>query len=364
MVHAASAFANRHSPFDIHSHFAIRYSLLRAILAITAVALNSGCLPNSILITPVWTDQGVKEKELYREAAFAADKIAVIDVDGLILNGRKPQLIGAGEHPVSLLLEQLEAARRDDRVKGVILRINSPGGAVTASQLMYDEIVYFRRATGKPATAVMLDVAASGGYYVACACDEIVAQPTTVTGSIGVIMQTVDLSGTMQKIGVRADAITSGPRKDSGSPLREMRPEERAWFQGMIDDFYERFVAVVRAGRPKLSEAQVRELADGRVFTATQALENGLIDRIATFREAIDGLKARIGADKVRVVSYRRPQEHVPNYYAQAPGGAGGDAGAAAGGTQVNLINIETGDMRLPFSPVPQFLYLWSPGTP
>ncbi|MDX8407968.1 MAG: S49 family peptidase, partial [Mariprofundaceae bacterium] len=157
------------------------------------------------------SSRALTETVIYREAPFASEKIAVIDISGLLLNAHAPQFIGQGEHSVSLLTEQLDKARRDSRVKGVVLRINSPGGTVTASEIMHDEITRFREETGKPVVASLQDVAASGGYYVACACDEILAQRSTVTGSIGVIMQLFDFTGTMAKFGVTSNAITSGP---------------------------------------------------------------------------------------------------------------------------------------------------------
>jgi len=322
-------------------------------LVFSVCPLLAGCLPNSLLITPVAANRGLEEKVLQRDAWYALDKIALLDVDGLIMSGGTPTLFGESEDPVSRLLEQLDKARKDKLVKAVIVRINSPGGAVTASGLIYDEILHFREKTGKPVVAVMMDVAASGGYYLACACDEIVAQPTTVTGSIGVIMQTFDASGTMHKIGLAADAITSGAHKDSGSPFRQMRAEERELFQSIVNDMYEKFIAVVVAGRPKLDEATIRRLADGRVYTATQAVDNGLIDRIATLRETVKTLKDRVGADKVQLVTYRKTYEYAANYYA-------GPVPAAPGTPQAAQFS-----MTLPLPPAagtPQFLYLWAPG--
>jgi protease-4 len=283
---------------------------------------------------------------------LAVDRIALIDVSGLLLNAHEPRLLGEGEHAVSLLLEQLDCARKDPRVKAVILRINSPGGTVTASELMYDEIRHFRRETGKPVIALMMDVAASGGYYVACACDEIVAQPMTVTGSIGVLMQTFDLSGTMNLVGIKSDAITSGPHKDTGSPFRPMRAEEREIFQEIVDQMYERFIEVVRRGRPKLDEAGVRALADGRVYTAGQALKAGLIDRIATMRDTVHAVKLRVGARSIRLVAYQRPLDYRPNYYAAAPRFPTSD---------VDFFKLT---VKMPFAdlpPPPRFLYLWVP---
>lgn len=312
--------------------------------------LLGGCSAPSLLITPVSGSRKLVETELSRDSFFTFDKIALIDVSGMILNAHSPQLMGKGEHSVSRLAEQLEKARLDSAVKAVILRINSPGGTVVASELMHDEITHFKE-SGKPIIAVMMDVAASGGYYIACACDEIVAQPSTVTGSIGVIMQMVDFSGTMNLIGLKSTAITSGEFKASGSPFRELLPKERELFQGIVDEMYERFVGVVVAGRKNLDEAAVRRLADGRIYTAGQALEVGLIDRIANLRESIVIAKALSHTDRVRLVTYSRPAAFRPNFYARTGGIVP---------PSVNLINIDVASLIA--GSAPQFLYLWSPG--
>jgi len=313
----------------------------------------AGCMPEGILLTPVSTNRELVEETVIRERGFPSDKIALIDVTGILMNAYEPQFFGQGEHPVSRLLEQLDKAERDSHVVAVVLRINSPGGSVTASELVYQEVVRFRKTTGKPVFAVMMDVAASGGYYVACACDEIWAYGSSVTGSIGVLAQFLDLSGTMQKIGMSAPAITSGPNKDAGSPFRSMTAEQRAIFQSIVDEMYESFVAVVRDGRSGLTEEKVRELADGRVYTAGQALEQGLIDHIGTIRDALAALRERTGSKSVRVVTYRRPLEYRPNYYAQAPG-------TPPTSVDVNLVKLDAS--RLPGLGTPQFLYLWAPG--
>ena len=333
-----------------------RSSRLRVIGASLLVAfpcvLSAGCYHGGILLTPVSTRRELVESTLIRESFFARDKIAIIDVTGTISNSTSSGLFGSGENPTSLLLEQLHKARRDSHVKAVLLRINSPGGTVTASELMHDEIRVFRKETGKPVIAVLMDVAASGGYYIACACDEIVAHPSTITGSIGVIMQTFQIGGTLAKLGVTTDAITSGPNKDAGSPFRSMTPDERELFQKIIDEMYERFVQVVVEGRPKLDEETVRRIADGRVYTAAQAVELGLVDRLATMREVIRSTKKLIGAEKVRVVAYHRPLGYKPNYYAHAP---------SPGSIDINLIRIDLPDWL--GSATPQFMYLWQPGS-
>lgn len=314
-------------------------------------AALAGCSAPSLLITPVSGRKDLVETEILRDGVLSRDKIALIEVSGMIRNSDSGFILNPRDNPVSILLEHLDKAACDHSVKAVILRINSPGGTVVASELMHDEILYFRKRTNKPIVAVMMDMATSGGYYIACACDEIVAQPSTVTGSIGVLMLMFDASGTMNKIGLRSEAITSGRYKDAGSPFRPLLPDERELFRTIVMDMYDRFVGVVVAGRPKLSEEEVRKLADGRVYTANQALKAGLIDRIASLRETTCGLKEQIGLRGVRLVVYQRPYDYRPNYYANAP--------VQPPTTNVNLLNINLPGTLLPRAP--EFLYLWAP---
>lgn len=317
-----------------------------------AVAFAVGCTPSgSFKITAIPEDQTLREQVVYKDPGWVTDRIALIDISGVLMNAAEPKLFSEGEHVVSFAVEKLNAAAEDWRVKAVVLRLNSPGGTVTASDILYEEIKAFKKKTGKPVIAYFQDVAASGAYYIACAADEIVAEKTTVTGSIGVVMQMLDLSGTMSKIGIGADAITSGPYKDSGSPFRRMRPEERELFQKIVNGLYDQFVNVVAAGRPKLTREQVQTLADGRVYTADQALEAGLIDRIATLREAIDIAKQRAGIKAAYTVLYRRPLTWRPNIYSQSP------SPSASPATTVNLLNI---DLPADWTKRPRFMYLWS----
>ena len=240
-----------------------------AAAAIFACLAAIGCSPvGGVKITAVPSDLSLKERVVFRHPGWVSDRIAVLDISGVLMNAHSPGFLSEGEHGVSLIVEKLARAASDKRVKAVVLRINSPGGTVTASDILYQEIKAFRKMTGKPVVAYFQDVAASGAYYLACAADEIMAQRTTVTGSIGVIMQMVDLSGVLGKLGISSDAIKSGPFKDAGSPLRVMKPSERVVFQEMVDDFYHQFVDVVEAGRPRLDRDAVVKLADGRVYTA------------------------------------------------------------------------------------------------
>lgn len=308
-----------------------------------------GCAPSGgFRITPVPADQTLKEQVVYRESVWTGNRILLLDIGGVLLNAHEPGFFGGGEHVVSLIVEKLYAAEKDDRVKAVVLRINSPGGTVTASDTVLQEIKQFKLRTKKPVIAYFQDVAASGAYYLACGADEILAQRTTVTGSIGVIMQMFDLSDTMNKLGIQPDAITSGPFKDSGSPFRTMRPEERKLFQGLVDNFYNQFVMVVEEGRPKLTHEQVLKLADGRVYSAEQALDAGLIDGICTLREAIDAAKKRAKITTANTVQYHRPQDWTPNIYAQSPT------------PQVQNFNIFNVNLPSLWTERPIFLYIWS----
>lgn len=325
----------------------------RFVMCIAGVWMAAaGCVPSSFLITPVSTHARLEEQETERESLFARKKIALIDLDGMIQNARSSSLLGGdGENPVAFLKEKLDAARKDPAVKAIVLRINSPGGAVTATDLLYQEIKSFRQKTRIPVVAGLLDVAASGGYYLACACDRIVAMPTTVTGSIGVIMITPDVSAGLSKLGIRMNVIKSGALKDSGSPFRELGEEDRRVFQGLIQGMYERFLGVVQSGRTALSADRVRELADGRVFLGEEALKNGLVDELGDLNAAIDAARrlAGLGDQPIRIVQYARPYGYKPNIY------SAGEAPAP----QLNLINIQA---PLGLNAAPQFMYLWSPG--
>jgi protease-4 len=242
--------------------------------------------------------------------------------------------------------EELKKATDDDKVKALVVRINTPGGTVTASDVIFRELELFKRDKKIPIVAVMMDVAASGGYYVALAADTIVAHPTTVTGSIGVVMLSFNAEGLMQKIGVSANTVKSAERKDMGSPFRPMTPEERAIFQSVIDDLYRQFLLKVMERR-KLPEASARTLADGRVYTAEQALGHRLIDRVGYMPDAIGMARQAAGVDKARVVVYHRPRQYRATYYAEAQPIDGG--------------LLSSGALGALTGPGPKFLYLWMP---
>ena len=277
-----------------------------------------------------------------------------MELSGFISDqGATPPLpLGATPPKVPLLVrirEELKKAAGDDRVKALVLRINSTGGTVTASDIIYRELMAFKASRRIPVVTVMMDVAASGGYYVALAGDTIVAHPTTVTGSIGVIMLTVNTQGLLEKIGVSASAIKSGARKDMGSPFRELTDEERAIFQSVIDDLYGQFAARV-AERRRLPLDRARALADGRVYTAEQAVANGLVDRIGYMDDAIAMARRAAGVDEARVIVYHRPRDYRATYYAAAA-----QAGEPRMETALGQLAELLGGAG------PRFLYLWWP---
>jgi protease-4 len=321
----------------------------RSIVAAALAALLAGCSVISLDLNP-------KIRPLTEETVEGpkhGPKILLMDVSGMISDEGSQPILNLGNPParVPLLVrvrEELKKAEGDKDVRALIVRVNSPGGTVTASDILYREILSFKTRTRRPVIAVMMDVAASGGYYLALAADTIIAHPTTVTGSIGVIMLSVNAEGLMQKIGVATTAIKSAERKDMGSPFRTMTAEERAMFQSVIDDLFGQFLAKVVEHR-KLSPEAARKLADGRVYTADQALAAGLVDRIGYMDDAVAAAKKAAGLEEARIVVYHRPRQYRATYYARAEETATGSLDASLAGVAALTASG------------PRFLYLWWP---
>lgn len=233
-----------------------------------------------------------------------ADKIAQIDLEGLITSaGSGSGLLGGALPQLDLIKQALEQAVADEQVKAVLLRIHSPGGEVTASDTLYAAV---RRAAAKKPVVVYMDaVAASGGYYVACGASKIVASETTLTGSIGVMMESFSYHGLFDKVGLGARTFTSGAFKDTLSGARPMREEEAAYVQGLVNEMYERFLSVVAQARGKTPEQLRGTVADGRVFTGAQALKEGLVDQVGYLEDAWSLARELGKAPGARVVKYR-----------------------------------------------------------
>lgn len=252
------------------------------------------------------------QETVIRAAAYDETdaKVAVINIKGIITEEPMDGAFGPDGTYYDLVRRQVAQVLRDKDVEAVVLRVNSPGGGATASDMMYRDLASLGDAEGRkvPVVVHMGSVAASGGYYVSMAGDHIMAQPTCVTGSIGVIAVIMNMEGLLEeKLGIVPNTFTSGPYKDVPSAFRAMSDDEEQYFrETVVMPIYERFVSVVEQGRPNLSRGRVRGLADGRVFTAELALEHGLIDSIGTFDEAIEKARGLAGLSDARVVEYRR----------------------------------------------------------
>lgn len=217
-----------------------------------------------------------------RDAAFEfGEKVGVVEIKGVIADAKETVL-------------QLKRFRKNKDVKAIVLRIDSPGGGVGPSQEIYAEVKKTTRT--KKVVASMGAIAASGGYYVAAAADQLVANPGTITGSIGVLMEFANMEELFKKIGLSAVVLKSGDYKDTGSPLRKMTPKERELLQGFIDNVHQQFVTAVAEGR-KMSEESVRAIADGRILSGEQAQKLGLLDRLGNMEDAI-AIAAELGGIK------------------------------------------------------------------
>jgi protease-4 len=222
------------------------------------------------------------------------NELAIVYLSGFITEARThSRVLEYSEDPVSAVKNRLDIIEEDENIKGVLLVIDSPGGSVTASDALYRAIVKFKEKTGLPVISMMKQIAASGGYYVAAATDYIVAQPTTVTGSIGVIMFNFNIKGLMDKYGVEYIAIKTGKYKDILSPFKQSEEDEISWMQDIVEQMHEQFINAVEQGRPNLSREEILALSDGRVYLAKDALRLGLIDEVGYFEDAVSILSER-----------------------------------------------------------------------
>jgi protease-4 len=215
--------------------------------------------------------------------SFSGDQIASLDLEGTIVDSRD-------------FVEQLKEFGNRPSVRSVVIRINSPGGGVAASQEIYAAIQKFKADTEKKVIVSMASVAASGGYYVACAADTIFANPGSVTGSIGVIMDWYNYGDLLQWAKLENIVIKTGPYKDAGSSTRPLTEDERAYFQSLVDSMQNQFVSTVASNR-NMTEEEVRQFADGRVFTGQDAVEIGLVDKIGTYQDAVDEAAVAAGIE-------------------------------------------------------------------
>ncbi|MFP4348216.1 MAG: signal peptide peptidase SppA [Thermodesulfobacteriota bacterium] len=286
-------------------------SKLHVILVATVTALLlAGCSP-TLKLFPDARDP----LEEYTLQGDGEEKILVIPVNGAITDSPKRKGLRSQPGTVRTVVSHLKKAEEDEDIKAVILKIDSPGGPVTAADMLYHELLDYKRRSGSKMVAAMMDLAASGGYYVALPADHIIAHPTSVTGSVGVVFVRPAVTGLMSKIGVDVNAYTTGKNKDMGSPFRDITSEEQAIIQSLIDDLGERFLKLVAQHR-NMDAAALEKVATARVFLGPQAKELGLVDEIGYLSDAVDRAKSLAGLpENAQVVIYRRTEYPEDNIY-------------------------------------------------
>ena len=278
------------------------------------------------------------------------EKLLLIDLEGVINNQKDYAFTGATTAlgMVEQVREIISKAEKDQDIKALLIKMNSPGGTVTASDIIFHELVTYKKKYRVPVYVHVMDIAASGGYYIALAGDEIVAHPTSLIGSIGVIALKVNLENLMEKIGVDWEVVKSGDKKDFMSPFRSFTAEERKLFQTTIDNFHARFVTTIAENRTELDLDEVKRLADGRVFNSNKAMDLNLIDRIGYISDTVDRIKLKLENPDLKVVTYHRQGDYKSNLYSISPQAP-----------TFNMLNVNLGLDKSALSPY--FLYLWMP---
>lgn len=315
-------------------------------LILTLMILTlSGCASISL-----FRDYSQPLREFTLEGA-AEPKVVLVTVRGTLETGPDEEAFRERPGIIQETVSQLDKAAEDESVRALVLAVDSPGGTATASEILYGELMAWKKKTKAKLVVCMLDVAASGGYYISLPADAIVAHPTTVTGSVGTIFIRPRVTGLMDKIGLDVDVTKSGTHKDMGSPFRQPSPEEVEMFNGIVRDLNSRFLSLVAKHR-KLTDENLRQVSTARVFTAGQAKTVGLVDEIGNLDFAVAEARKLAGLpDNARLVVYRRNEYANDNQYNEflnhaASGRALVDLGAAG-----DLLRRRAG-----------FYYLWEPG--
>jgi protease-4 len=312
---------------------------------VNANVAATGDLKAQLAPTPKLTPVSAKGLP-YRPHNHQSPTVAIIDVDGLLLNSDATGLGSWGENPVSMFRERLDAIEADQRVCAVVVRINTPGGSVTATDIMWRDLKAFKQRTCLPIVGCLMDVAAGGGYYLATGTDTIVAHPTTVTGGIGCILNVYNLQDLMAQFNILGVPIKAGPNIDLGSPIKELSEEKRDLLQTMANEFHDRFRTVVLKGRPNVDPNNASTF-DGRVFTARQAQELQLVDRIGYVDDAVEIAQSMAGVQCAETVFFRRRDDPALSQYSVTP-----NIPLQKGLIPINIPGLDR-------SKLPTFLYLW-----
>jgi protease IV len=316
-----------------------------------AMLFCSGCIKPKITLFPDGTEP-LKEFTLQ---GSGKEKILIIPIKGFISDSQKSLPLYQRPSMVQEIVSELNKAEKDKDIKAVILKIDSPGGTVTASDMLYHEIMKFKEHSGAKVTVIIMGVATSGGYYIALPADVIFAHPTSITGSIGVVFLRPNISGLMGKIGLEMGVDKSGKNKDMGSPFRKATEEEQQIVRNLIDDLAARFLGLVVSHR-KLNDEAKTNIASARIYTADDALRLGLVDQIGYLDDAVRKTTRIAGLpEDAKVIVYRRTEYPDDNLYNNSFGGRPGIP-------QVNLVDLGLEDTLPPFRS--GFYYLWLPSPP
>ena len=322
--------------------------MLLFILLAACLLVATACIKPKISVFPDRTEP----LEEYTLQGKGDEKVLVISIKGFISDGPKGLPFARRPGTVQEVVSQLKKAEKDEKIKALILKIDSPGGTVTASDMLYHELMRYKECSGAKVVSIMMSVAASGGYYTALSSDFIIAHPTSITGSIGVVFLRPNITGLMGKIGLGIEVDKSGINKDMGSPFRGPTGEEKQMMQKLIDNFAEKFVTLA-ANRRHLGEEVLARVSSGRIFDADDALRLGLIDRMGYLDDAIREAEKLSGlSEGAKVIVYRRAEYHNDNLYNTST--------AKPDTLEISLIDSGLSDAIPPLQS--GFYYLWLPG--
>ncbi len=332
------------------------YPPLALFFLIFLVLFSAACSPRITLFrapseTPL--KERIVSAETDAKTGKIKQKILLIPIRGFISDYPSQGLLGARPSMVQDVVAQLRMAQKDMSVRAVVLMVNSPGGTTTASDILYHEIMQYKKFSNATVVACFLDIATSGAYYASLAADRIFSHPTGITGSVGTILLKPELYGLLDSIGVGMKAYKSGRLKDMGSIFRKATPEEHKLFENIIQDLNKRFL-VLTAMHRKLSEKKLSEVATGRLFTASQAKDIGLVDEIGYVDDVLASVRslAKLPASSP-VVAYRREQTANDNEY---------NITSAIGPGPIHLMDLGPLDMASKLKA--GFYYIWEPALP
>ena len=331
--------------------------MLRALAVILTCVLTIGCTQHPLKVamtgdlsarTPPDNTASRLLARVVSGSPHSEARIAVIDVDGLLLDQNMRGYESLGENPVALFREKLSVAGRDRAVQAVVVRISSPGGGVTACDIMRHDLATFKARQGIPVIACLVDVGTGGAYYLATAADSIVAHPTSIVGGIGVVMNLYNMTDTLGQFNIIPLPLKSGEKIDMGSPIRPMEPEEREILERIAREFHERFKEQVVRARPRCAEDA--SIFDGRIFTAGEAKEHQLIDGVGYLEDAINIACHTAGLPETSgVIMYRRCNDRAMTMYDVTP-----NVPLQSSLLPLNIPGLDR-------SSLPRFLYLWQP---